>query len=146
MLFRSYNDWSVKTSSGSPAVVTFPKRKDWFLAANYDLKVAKVFAGMTDTDNKINGVKSNDYLIGAQIPFGKHAFISSYIMKNVRNQDNKDANQIALGYTYSLSKRTNLYAAWGRIDNDSAAAFTVGNNSELGSGDKAFNLGLRHFF
>ena len=70
-------------------------------------------------------------------------------MKNVRNVDDRDANLLALGYTYSLSKRTNLYAAYGRIDNetnDPSKIFTVGNNSETGRGDKAFNLGLRHFF
>jgi len=141
----AYNDWSVRTSNGAtPPVITFPKRKDWFLAANYDLKVAKIFAGATDTDN--NGIKSNDYLIGAQIPFGNHTFIASYINKDVRNAANRDANQIALGYTYAFSKRTNLYAAWGRIDNDSAARYTVGNNSEAGTGEKAFNFGLRHLF
>lgn len=145
----AYNDWSVRTVTPAPppstaTVTTFPKRKDWFLAANYDLQIAKIFAGVTDFD--IAGIKGNDYLIGAQIPVDKHSFIVSYITKDVRNTANRDANQIALGYTYSLSKRTNLYAAWGRIDNDSASTLTVGNNSETGSGDKAFNLGLRHMF
>ncbi len=144
----AYNDWNPKVSRVIPPAttptITFPNRKDWFLAANYDLKIAKIFAGVTDTDN--NGVKSNDYLIGAQIPFGKHTFIASYINKDVRNAANKDANQIALGYTYAFSKRTNLYAAWGRIDNDREASYTVGNNSEVGTGEKAFNFGLRHMF
>ena len=141
----AYNDWSVRTASAAtPPVITFPKRKDWFLAANYDFKVAKVFAGITDTD--IAGIKNNDYLIGAQLPFGKHTFIASYINKNVRNRSDADANLFAVGYTYSLSKRTNLYAAWGRIDNDRLAGFTVGNNSETGTGEKAFNLGIRHMF
>ena len=143
----AYNDWIEKVvdTTTNPVTVTYkPKRKDWFLAANYDLKVAKIFAGVTDTD--FGGVKSNDYLIGAQIPFGKHTFIASYINKDVRNVSNKDANQIALGYTYAFSKRTNLYAAWGRINNDSAADYTVGNNSDLGTGEKAFNFGLRHLF
>lgn len=140
----AYNDWSIRTEIGSPVVVTFPKRKDWFLAANYDLKIAKIFFGATDTDN--NGLKSNDYLIGGQIPFGNHTFIASYITKDVRSAANSDANLIALGYTYAFSKRTNLYAAWGRIDNDSAAIFKVGNNSEAGTGEKAFNLGIRHMF
>ena len=145
----AYNDWIQKVvtaaTATTPETITYrPNRKDWFLAANYDLKVAKIFVGVTDTD--FGGVKSNDYLIGTQIPFGQHTFIASYINKNVRNAASMDANQIALGYTYSLSNRTNLYAAWGRIDNDSAAGYTVGNNSELGTGEKAFNLGVRHFF
>ncbi len=143
----AFNDWTEKVvdTSTNPATISFrANRKDWFLAANYDLKVAKIFAGMTDTD--FGGVKSNDYLIGAQVPFGNHTFIASYINKDVRNAANRDANQIALGYTYAFSKRTNLYASWGRIDNDSAVSYRVGNNSEAGTGEKAFNFGLRHLF
>ena len=143
----AYNDWTEKVvnNTTTPPTITYrPNRKDWFLAANYDLKVAKIFAGVTDTD--FGGIKSNDYLIGAQVPFGKHTFIASYISKDVRNATNRDANQIALGYTYAFSKRTNLYAAWGRIDNDRAVGYTVGNNSETGTGEKAFNFGLRHMF
>jgi len=148
-LSLAYSDWNVVGTTSTKT------RKDWFLAANYDLKVAKIFAGITDTsDATITGreLKSNDYLIGAQMPFGKHTFIASYINKDVRNATDRDANLFALGYTYAFSKRTNLYAAWGRIDNDRLAGFaanrnyTVGNNSETGTGEKAFNFGLRHMF
>ena len=140
-LSLAYSDWSKLPTTTTPR---FTSRKDWFAAANYDLKIAKIFAGITDTND--NGTKSNDYLIGAQVPFGNHTFIASYINKDVRNAANKDANQVALGYTYAFSKRTNLYAAWGRIDNDRASSYTVGNNSDPGTGEKAFNFGLRHMF
>ena len=144
----AYNDWSAAVPNSSPTA--YAKRKDWFLAANYDLKFAKIFGGITDTNDLApDRIRSNDYLVGVQIPYGKHTFIASYIAKNVRNVDERDASLIALGYTYSLSKRTNLYAAYGRIDNetnDPTKIFTVGNNSETGRGEKAFNLGLRHFF
>ncbi len=154
-LSLAYSDWSIP---GATASAPANKRKDWFLAANYDLKIAKIFAGITDTSDANyrnsagDAVKSNDYLIGAQVPFGKHNFIASYIKKDVRNASERDASLFAVGYTYAFSKRTNLYAAWGRIDNDSAAGFTsgknftVGNNSEAGTGEKAFNFGLRHLF
>ncbi len=144
----AYTDWNVK--GGTTASPTFTDRKDWFLAANYNLKFTKIFAGVTDTENDV--VKSNDYLIGAQVPLGKHTFIASYIKKDVRNAADRDAKLFAVGYTYAFSKRTNLYAAWGQIDNDRLAgpsagrSFTVGNNSEAGSGERAVNLGIRHTF
>ena len=115
------------------------------LAANWDFKVAKLFAAYADNDALANG-KTRDVLIGATVPFGKHTFIASYINKDDRGTLNQDANQAALGYTYELSKRTNFYAAWARIDNKRGATYKVGNNSEPGSGDKAFNLGIRHIF
>ncbi len=101
--------------------------------------------GTTVTEASFS-TKSRDFLIGASVPFGKHNFIASYIRKDDRNAANNDANQIGIGYTYAISKRTNLYAAWARIDNKNLAAYTVGNNSEPGSGDKAFNFGVRHIF
>jgi predicted porin len=90
--------------------------------------------------------KSQDYLIGAQVPFNKHTFIASYIYKDGDDTMTGNANQVALGYTYTMSKRTNLYAAWGRINNGTNSLLTVGNNSEPGYGDKALNLGIRHIF
>lgn len=51
-----------------------------------------------------------------------------------------------MGYLYLLSKRTTLYTVYGVIDNKNGAGYTVANNSESGSGDRAFNLGVRHTF
>jgi predicted porin len=130
---------------------------NWILAANWDVKVAKLFAAITNNDEGENAptsgptvrpsrAASKDYLIGAQIPFNKHTFIASYIYKDGGTGTTGDANQLALGYTYTMSKRTNLYAAWGRINNGTSIPLTVGNNSEVGYGDKAVNLGIRHVF
>lgn len=117
------------------------------LAANYNLQVAKVFAAFSDNDVQISGRgKSRDLLLGVSVPFGKHTFIASYINKDGRSALNQDAEQFGFGYTYAMSKRTNLYAAWANIDNKRGATYTVGNNSEAGTGDKAFNLGVRHTF
>ena len=117
------------------------------LAANYKFEVAKVFAAYSDNDVQTNGRgKSRDLLIGVSVPFGNHTFIASYINKDGRSASNWDAHQIGLGYTYALSKRTNLYAAWASLDNSNGAPYTVGNNSETGTGDRAVNLGVRHTF
>ena len=120
--------------------------KSTMLAANYDLEFAKIFAAYADNDWAGQG-KSRNYLLGATVPFGAHKFIASYIRADGRGTNAaNDADQWAIGYTYSLSKRTNLYAAYGQISNDGAATYTVGNNSENGTSNKAFNLGVRHVF
>ena len=116
------------------------------LAANYDFEVAKVFAAYADNDWVGQG-RSRNYLLGATVPFGAHKFMASYIRADGRGTNAaNDADQWGIGYTYNLSKRTNLYAAYGYISNDGAAAYTVGNNSENGTTNKAFNLGVRHVF
>jgi predicted porin len=130
-----------------PVATTTLRDTSTMLAANYNFEVAKVFAAYSDNDVQISGRgKSRDFLLGVSIPFDKHTFIASFIKKDSRSALNQDADQFGLGYTYALSKRTNLYAAWATIDNKRGATYTVGNNSEVGTGDKAFNLGVRHTF
>jgi predicted porin len=146
----------LKRNNNTPTT-NFKDVTNWILAANWDVKVAKLFAAVTNNDEAeyapttTSGIgpfraKSQDYLIGAQVPFNKHTFIASYIFKDGGTGTTGDANQLAFGYTYTMSKRTNLYAAWGRINNGTNVPLTVGNNSDLGYGDKALNLGIRHIF
>jgi predicted porin len=53
---------------------------------------------------------------------------------------------VALGYRYSLSKRTSLYAVYARIDNRNGASYTAGNASDPGSGNRAVSAGMSHSF
>jgi predicted porin len=43
-----------------------------------------------------------------------------------------------------LSKRTNLYTSYVRIDNKNSLVYTT--KAGDGSGDKEFNVGIRHKF
>jgi predicted porin len=47
---------------------------------------------------------------------------------------------------YGLSKRTDLYTAYGHIVNRDGAAYKVGNATDTGSGTTGINLGIRHVF
>ncbi len=92
-------------------------------------------------------VDSRDLLLGVTVPFGSvHTLMASYIRKNDRTAFNQDAAQLAVGYRYALSKRTELYAAYAHIDNKRGAGYTVGSAIEGGTGDGALNLGIRHAF
>jgi predicted porin len=133
------------------------------LAANYDLGVLRLYAAygrdkgpnsapLPNSGNPYGGVKptastdSAEMLIGATVPAGPGTFITSYIRKDDRTSFDQDASQIGVAYSYPLSKRTNLYAAYARIQNRNGAGYTVGNNGEAGSGNVAYNLGMRHSF
>ena len=91
--------------------------------------------------------KDSSYLmLGMSVPMGPHTWIASWTRKDDRAAANQDASQLALGYRYALSRRTDLYAAYGRIANDNGAGYTVGSSIEAGSGDRGMNLGMRHNF
>lgn len=133
------------------------------LVASYDFQVAKVHLGwgrergfnsapLGNTSNPFGDVPatpstdSNDYLLGVSAPFGPGTFLASLMFKNDKTPLNQDARAWGIGYVYPVSKRTNFYTAYGSIDNRNGAGYTVANNSENGSGDRAFNLGVRHSF
>jgi predicted porin len=58
----------------------------------------------------------------------------------------QNAQQGAIGYRYALSKRTNVYAVYTRIDNRNGASYTAGNSSESGTGNRPASIGISHTF
>jgi predicted porin len=139
---------NVKDAMSVPAKMTF-------FGAKYDIgavtahfnyvvnKGAAVF-GLVNAD-------SRDVMVGMSVPYGASRFMASCIGKNDRTFANNDARQVALGYTYFLSKRTSFYASIARIRNNALAGaasgfYRVGNATEQGLGNRAQNIGVRHAF
>lgn len=119
--------------------------RNTLVGGRWDFGVAAASLGV-GFNKGLGIIDSRDYLVGVAVPMGSSTVLASYIRKDDRSGINADANQWALGYTYALSKRTNFYTSFARIDNDPGAAFTVGNATSAGTGDKAFNFGIRHRF
>jgi len=94
----------------------------------------------------VASTNSRDILAGLTVPFGPHALLVSYIHKDDRTAFNQDAQQGAIGYRYALSKRTNVYAVYARIDNRNGAGYTAGNSSDAGAGNRAASIGISHTF
>jgi len=121
------------------------------LGATYDFGMAKGhLMYQKSEDEDVNGVKGNEFdtvLIGASVPLGQGNLMASYIQHDDKlNTAPNDAHQTAIGYTYALSKRTQLYTAFAKISNKNLSMETVGNATDVGSGDKAFNFGVAHNF
>jgi predicted porin len=137
--------------------------RNTLLAANYDFKVVKVYFGyevdkgfnsapLPNANNPYGGVKptastdGNEILLGLSAPIGPGKLMASVMHKNDKTSFNQDASSWGIGYLYGLSKRTDLYAAYGHISNKNGAGYTVANNTESGTGNTGYNLGLRHTF
>lgn len=126
-----------------------------WVTAKYDFGAfTGYFNHVTNKGSRVFGLlndDSTDLLLGIAAPVAVGRVMLSYIRKNDRTVANNDANQLALGYIYPLSRRTSFYASYARINNNapntSATGFyRVGNSTEQGSGDRAFNFGMRHQF
>ncbi len=117
--------------------------KKTLIGANYNFGPVKGHAAYQN--NK--GAGTTDirvWLLGATIPVSKQmAVLIDYTRVTDRFRGNADADQVALGLTYDLSKRTNLYTSYSRTSNDGAARYNAAVN---GATDKFFNVGVRHKF
>lgn len=127
--------------------------KHSILGATYDFGAAKLHGAYVINKRSLafNGgtAKSDDALVGVSVPFGAHKVLVSYTYKKDKSSDQwklGNAQQLGVGYTYDLSKRTTLYAAYAAVRNNGKAKYTVGNATNAGTGSQALNLGVRHAF
>lgn len=135
------------------------------LAARYDLGWVRLLgqyvterldgasaAGGTLTGVASNEAKTRTLLLGAVFPVGPGNIKVSYVMGRLRDNIGSPEERgrlFALGYDYSLSKRTTLYAVTSHIDNNdvgnygySAAYVTPGR----GASSSGISAGVRHLF
>ena len=127
------------------------------IGGSFDAKVVKIAAlyGYNNTDFTGSDLRIDNYLVGATIPVGKAAIKLSYIFSDGNKTAGGNAQQLAIGANYALSKRTDLYTAYSTIDNDSADGKTplvrrvssVGDASNGGGVfTEGFQVGVRHSF
>jgi predicted porin len=123
--------------------------KSALLTGSYDFGVAKLL--VAHGEDKLEGTpavvrgKSNSSLVGVSVPFGAGTVLASYSRLNIKNVADADADQIAVGYSYALSKRTSLYTTYARISNDRFSRVGLVDTAS-GNTAKNFNVGIRHAF
>ena len=125
------------------------RARNTVIGAVYDFGVLKAHGAVAlskSAAGAVTTVDSADLMLGVTLPFGPHRVLASYVRRDDRRAANADASQVGIGYTYALSKRSTLYAAYAHINNRNGAAYLVGNATDNGSGNQAWNLGLRHTF
>lgn len=111
----------------------------------YDVGTARIGVAYNVNKDDVD-IDSRDWLVGASVPFGRNTFMVSYIRHKDRNPARQDAAQAAIGYTHAFSKRTSFYISHAHIVNKNGAAYTVGNMTEYGSGNKGTAIGITETF
>ena len=131
------------------------------LGASYNAGFAKFFALYNDVKVDVtNGpVRKDSWVIGAHIPVGPGRLRLSYGHLNDRSggsllnadgsgRSTNDATLIGVGYVYEMSKRTALYATYGRVSNKGQGAYLVsgGLTPDAGGSSSGIEAGIRHSF
>jgi predicted porin len=150
-------------AGSNPTVAAIDNAQNATLAGSYDFKVAKLMAlyswnnvEYNDVGPNGNGdISVNNYMLGVTVPYGKWTGKASYLYSDGNRSAGGDAQQLAVGADYHLSKRTNFYTAYSWIDNSSNRMGGVGDASNVGSygsgatagvWQQGFQVGLRHTF
>jgi len=105
--------------------------------------------GAAEVDNQPD---HTGWAIGAGMKIGSGEILAQYIQQELDTTGTPEAASIGLAYVHPLSKRTNLYATYGQLDNKNGASFGLryaqSNVSASGANadPKAFAVGIRHMF
>jgi predicted porin len=98
-------------------------------------------------------VDAASYQVGAHHRFGAGRLMVSVAHQNDRTASDSDANLVAIGYDYNLSKRTDIYAVVAQIDNKNESQYIPGAAGSPGGFAKTpgettrgYQIGVRHRF
>lgn len=106
-----------------------------------------VIARKTNANAATGFSESNLYYFGASYPFG--AFVlDGQVARRDTKRSNNDVDMLVARLTYALSKRTFVYSAIGRMDNDGASTVALDAGGSVGAGltQNGVMVGLRHHF
>ena len=138
---------------------------DWAFTAtaawNFGVvRVAGVYERL-DYDTPAGSLKRNYYGVSATVPAGPGTWYAYYghaadgkgggsRVAALASGDNTSADEWEVSYTYTLSKRTQVYAGYHRIDNDASASYNFNINpyAPASNGMKlnGFVVGMIHLF
>lgn len=111
---------------------------------------ANIFLQYNSTDGGRSG-KIDHIMVGATASFGQNQLKFTYGKSDGKGAiSTRDADMIAVGYQYDLSKRSALYATGAQINNKGSAAYAIGGGRSAGfrAGEKStgYEFGVRHTF
>lgn len=140
--------------------------KAWKLAASYAFDAFTLYGVYERTKDNFGDILSpatgsdffghRSYYLAGKYKFGKDAVKAAFTRSGDQARaDNTGAKQWSLGYDHNLSRRTSVYALYSRLDNDSAAQFSltsidgstgIAAASAVGADPSAFSVGMKHRF
>ncbi|WP_426100828.1 porin [Massilia sp. TSP1-1-2] len=126
--------------------------KEMIVGAGYKFGTVELKANYLEADPTGANNQFEQVNLGASYGMDAHKFFANYQTNKLEN--GAKANGIAVAYTYSLSKRTNVYASYSTLRNNATGLFGMNSSSTNvtppttapGADPKALVLGMRHSF
>ncbi len=137
----SYNGGTYTTSAALATSETgLAKRTGWALGGSYDFQVAKLHAGYISArikDNNYENVtvansKTAMWTLGLVVPVGGAGkVVLNATGLNDKSSNDRDMNAWGLSYLHDLSKRTTLYANYGKLNNNSNSVYSLVSGGDV---------------
>jgi predicted porin len=113
----------------------------------FEIKGNYMVADQTGANNEYKNTN-----LGAAYTTGPNKFFLNFQQQKL--ESGAKGNTVSLAYTYSLSKRTNIYTTYAQLRNNARGVFGISSSSvaltppatALGADPSVFTLGLRHTF
>ena len=122
---------SVALATGNTTTGAGTEWKATNFGGSYDLGVAKVMA-LSSKDEITGSAEIKGFLVGATAPVG--AGVAKIAFSNLKQGTATDTDKFAVGYAYSLSKRTSLYGTFAQT------------KPKTGDKTTGMDLGVSHAF
>lgn len=131
--------------------------KSWAVGGAYDFKVAKVYAnyiqekfdGAAPLNAAKTGQKHKLWSVGLSVPVSSVGTLRAEYMQFKADEvkDNK-AKGYGIGYDHQFSKRTWIYTAVSRVNNDDDMNWSYSKTANFAYGENStnFQFGIRHGF
>ena len=126
--------------------------KELIAGAGYKFGAFEIKGNYMEADPTGENNKFEQINLGAAYTMDAHKFFANYQTDKLQN--GAKANGLAVAYSYSLSKRTNVYASYSTLRNNETGLFGMNSSSTnvtpptgaAGADPKALVLGVRHMF
>lgn len=156
MLVAGLDQLSLATLVGTPASFApdTQKRTDYIIGARYDFEAYSLRAGYIKYDHPGVGSDGKQMWLGARAKVGPGTVIAQVQMMErlATTGAGPKANVFGLAYEYPFSRRTVVYASYGRTTNNSTGTFRVYSSagavspSAPGADPEALSVGISHKF
>ena len=126
--------------------------KEYALGAGYKFGIVDVKANYLVEDRVGANNKFEQLNVGASVGLGQGRVYANLQQNKIQN--GAKGNGFAVAYSYSLSKRTDLYTSYAMLRNNASGTFGLNSSSTnvtppataLGADPSVFAIGLRHKF
>ena len=129
--------WGKTNTSGNTDVTSTN------IGASYDLGIVKIMGAYTK-DANTNFLDVTGWVFGVTAPVGPGSLKAAFSQTDGGN--NQLAKQFALGYEYSLSKRSTVYATVATVNNTNTGFALNGASTTANGNSTGVDIGVKHSF